>query len=247
MTAPDQVANAKLRPLARGGRSHMICALTSTQRSEPRTVCRNRLRLRNQNQDNLEDMLVFEPYRILNPFHIDMGRSMIFVDGENLAIRYNAMLKAKCQSKMPDVEFQENIFVWRRILSEYGPLTRMRQYYYTAVQGDHHAISDVERELKRIGIETPRVFKKEKGKQSKRVDITLATDMLLHATRKHYDLAVLVAGDEDYVPLVEAVQGEGARVAVWFVSDGLSEALRLAADDFADLDQFLFEAPPLSS
>jgi uncharacterized LabA/DUF88 family protein len=107
--------------------------------------------------------------------------------------------------------------------------------------GDHPAVTDVEQTLKRIGIETPRVFRKERGKRSKRVDITLTTDMLLHATRKHFELAVLVAGDEDYVPLVKAVQGEGARVAVWFVSDGLSEALRFAADDFVDLDQFLFE------
>jgi uncharacterized LabA/DUF88 family protein len=68
--------------------------------------------------------------------------------------------------------------------------------------------------------------------------------MLMHATRKHYDVAVLVAGDEDYVPLVQAVQKEGARVAVWFVSKGLSPALRLAADDFTDLDQLLFQIPP---
>jgi len=64
--------------------------------------------------------------------------------------------------------------------------------------------------------------------------------MLLHATRKHYDVAVLVAGDEDYVPLVRAVQGEGARVYVWFTSDGLSPALHLAADYYVNLDEFLF-------
>src|SRR5438552_16267039 len=89
-------------------------------------------------------------------------------------------------------------------------------------------------------METPRVFKKDKGKGSKRVDITLAIDMLLHGTRKHYDVAVLVAGDEDYVPLVRAVQGEGARVYVWFTSEGLSPGLYQAADYFVDLDEFLF-------
>ena len=77
---------------------------------------------------------------------------------------------------------------------------------------------------------------------SKRVDITLATDMLLHAYRKHYDVAVLVAGDEDYVPLVRAVQGEGARVTVCFFRNGLSPALEMAADDFVDLEPFFFDA-----
>jgi uncharacterized LabA/DUF88 family protein len=63
--------------------------------------------------------------------------------------------------------------------------------------------------------------------------------MLLHAARKHYNIAFLVAGDEDYVPLVRAVQSEGARVHVWFVSDGISSALQNAADEFVDLDPFL--------
>jgi len=34
-----------------------------------------------------------------------------------------------------------------------------------------------------------------------------------------------LAGDEDYVPLVEAVQREGLLVYVWFVPDGLSPKL----------------------
>lgn len=90
-----------------------------------------------------------------------------------------------------------------------------------------------------MGIEAPRVFKKE-GDRSKGVDISLATDMLINATRKHYDIGVLVAGDGDYVPLVRAVQGDGARVIVWSVSSGLNPALVHAADDFADLDGWLF-------
>jgi uncharacterized LabA/DUF88 family protein len=64
--------------------------------------------------------------------------------------------------------------------------------------------------------------------------------MLLHATRKHYDVAVLVTGDEDYIPLVEAVQREGARVGVWFVPDGLSPKLERAADFYDDLALCLF-------
>ena len=87
----------------------------------------------------------------------------------------------------------------------------------------------------------PRVFRKDKVKGSKRVDISLATEMLVHATRKHYDIAVLVAGDEDYVPLVRAVQGEGALVHIWFVRDGLSPALEQNADLFVDLEKVLFQ------
>jgi uncharacterized LabA/DUF88 family protein len=64
--------------------------------------------------------------------------------------------------------------------------------------------------------------------------------MLTHAHRRNYDIAVLVAGDEDYVPLVEAVKNEGCQVAVWALASGLSPALRHASDHFWDIGTLLF-------
>jgi uncharacterized LabA/DUF88 family protein len=178
----------------------------------------------------------------LIPYTCDLAKAMIFVDGENLAIRYGNMLKQRNESPGPDIVFVQNVFVWSTSLNpQQNTPAVMRKYYYTAVQGDHPTVNEIEKQLKGLGIETPRVFKKNKDKGSKQVDITLATDMLLHATRKHYNVAVLVAGDEDYVPLVRAVQGEGARVCVWFTSDGLSPALKMVADDYVNLDKLLFK------
>jgi uncharacterized LabA/DUF88 family protein len=93
--------------------------------------------------------------------------------------------------------------------------------------------------LKDAGIEAPRVFSRGRDGRSKKVDVALSTDMLLHATRRHYDLAVLVTGDADFIPLVEAVQDEGNRVHVWALSNGLSPPLKIAADSFVCLDPFL--------
>jgi uncharacterized LabA/DUF88 family protein len=185
----------------------------------------------------MEGVLMIE----LIPYTCDLARAMIFVDGENLAIRYGNMLKQQKRAR-PDIVYAPNVFVWSKSLNpKQNTPAVMRKYYYTAVQGDHPTINDIEKQLKNVGIETPRVYKKNRDKGSKQVDITLATDMLLHATRKHYDVAVLVAGDEDYVPLVKAVQGEGARVVVWFISNGISPALYMAADFYVNLDEFLFE------
>ena len=91
-----------------------------------------------------------------------------------------------------------------------------------------------------MGLEAPRVFKKEKGERAKRVDISLATDMLTHAHRKNYVVAVLVAGDEDYIPLVDAVMAEGHRVFLWFFEEGLSPILKRRVDHFFDISKFLF-------
>jgi hypothetical protein len=41
-----------------------------------------------------------------------------------------------------------------------------------------------------------------KSKGSKRFDIQLTTDMLLHAVGKNSEVAIVIAADEDYVPLV---------------------------------------------
>lgn len=123
----------------------------------------------------------------------------------------------------------------------------IRKYYYTSVPDDGVRIDQTELKLKSVGIEAPRVFRKDKTKGSKRVDISLSTDMLTHAAHQHFDIAVLVAGDEDYVPLVRAVQGEGARVHVWFVSNGMSPALEKAADSFLDITHILASALPETS
>jgi uncharacterized LabA/DUF88 family protein len=60
--------------------------------------------------------------------------------------------------------------------------------------------------------------------------------MLSHAFNNHYDVAVLIAGDGDFVPLVEEVKHLGKRVLLIFFSeaDGLNPALKLAADDYCD-------------
>jgi len=168
-------------------------------------------------------------------------RAMVFVDGENLAIRYKAWLAGAQPEK--HVCFLQDVYVWSRFanIPHHSHCEVIRKYYYTAVQGDEPKIEDVEAELKNIGIEAPRVFKKKKGRSTKRVDITIAADMLTHAHRGNYDIAILVAGDEDYVPLVRAVKDEGCRVVLWFFEGdpGLSKKLEMEADYFFDISYFL--------
>jgi uncharacterized LabA/DUF88 family protein len=174
---------------------------------------------------------------------ISHAKAMIFVDGENLAICYKNLL-GKSQSE-PYVSYLADTLVWSKYanIPHHSQCEVIRKYYYTAVQGDSNKLDDVITLLKNVGIETPRVFKKKAGRKSKRVDITLATDMLTHAHRRNYDIAILVAGDEDYVPLVRAIKEEGRRVVLWFFeeSKGLSKSLKQEADYFFDISWFLLK------
>jgi uncharacterized LabA/DUF88 family protein len=179
----------------------------------------------------------------LYPFVIDVARTMVFVDGENLAIRYKKMLGTSSPSAKLTDWYLPDVAVWAEALnpnpSALSGSRVIRKYYYTSVQGDDDKVTGVADWLKGRGFEMPRVFKKDKERGSKQIDITLATDMLSHGLRHHYQIAVLVAGDEDYVPLIRAVKAEGQRVHVWFVSDGMSPRLRREADYFANIDEYL--------
>jgi hypothetical protein len=175
-------------------------------------------------------------------FHSDV-KTMVFVDGENLAIRYGDELKNKSASAISEVAYDPNVYVWSGRF--YNPLhlqaKTIRTHYYTSVQGDQMRIDKVIDDLRKVNIEHPSVFQRKSNTRSKQVDISLCTDMLLHATRKNYETAVLVAGDEDYVPLVKAVKSEGRRVILWFISNGLSPVLQRNVDLFFNIEDYLFE------
>lgn len=70
---------------------------------------------------------------------------------------------------------------------------------------------------------------KAKARQ-KGVDVQLAVDMLAGSFAGLFDVAVLVAGDADFVPVVEEVKRHGVMVVVSAAAPSLSDALLRVAD-----------------
>ena len=173
------------------------------------------------------------------PAEIKNSRVMVFIDGENLAIRYANLLGEN--KPFDHVQFEKDIYVWSPLLDLSSHLTvnTVRRYYYSSVRGDENRRISIHEKLNGLGIQSPRVFPKNKTRGSKQVDISLSVEMLSHAHYGNYDAAVLVAGDEDYIPLVEDVKAQGKQVFIWFVKDGLSPALRRSADYYFDLGEIL--------
>ena len=79
------------------------------------------------------------------------------------------------------------------------------------------------------------VFKKESQKKSTGVDISLTNDMLTHAFLGHYEVAVLVTGDQDYIPVIEQVKRFGKLVRLCFFADHVPLKLKLSCDWFYDI------------
>jgi len=169
---------------------------------------------------------------------------MCFVDGENLTARGQHFASEHGLTLLGGRYWKKDRFLW---LPTFTPQSMMlheasfplaepvRSYYYTALNGDDDAVAAVRESLWALGFE-PAVFKK-RGERSKGVDLTLARDLLSHAFQGHFDVACILAGDADYVPLVEEVKRPGKTVCVcFFETDGLANDLRLAADAFYPLD-----------
>lgn len=74
----------------------------------------------------------------------------------------------------------------------------------------------------------------EDGKQ-KEVDVALTVEMLMHAVRDHYDVAILVSGDRDFIPVISEVQSLGKKVEVASFSRCTSRRLIEISDKYTDL------------
>jgi uncharacterized LabA/DUF88 family protein len=174
-------------------------------------------------------------------------RWMLFVDGENLTIRAQEVAKQQGVDLTEKTQFPlylENIYFWPAgilpfsqcwVSRAHAPHAAERSYYYTCTPGDKPAIDAVRDALWTVGF-SPVVMHKVKGARAKGVDISLTKDMLSQAFLDNYDIAVLIAGDGDFIPLVEEVKRLGKRVVVAFwENSGLNDELRRSADEFTPL------------
>lgn len=176
-------------------------------------------------------------------------RWMLFVDGENFTFRAQELAQ-KHDIKLKQGKYHErDVFIWlpnmnaRRSIIPNSPLQTqpmaIRAFYYTSAVGDERRLASIKESLWELGFQ-PEVFKKDKQRnKTKGVDITLAKDFLSNAFLNNYDVAVLIAGDADYVPMVNEVKRLGKLVYVIFFHEkglGLSRTLHLASDEFFKLD-----------
>lgn len=181
-------------------------------------------------------------------------RWMTFIDGENLTIRAQQVAENNNVVFTPGPYYLQDTFVWfpgasavfDRGSSGTGVVgvtvqqRAIRSHYYTSVVGDEEKIRQTRQALRDLDFQ-PEVFKKaRRSTKAKGVDVALTKDLLSNAFRDNYDIAVLFAGDGDYVPLVEEAQRLGKMVwLAFFANCGLNENLRLAADGFTDLEELL--------
>lgn len=191
--------------------------------------------------------------RIVQPEDLHLARWMMFVDGENFTMRAQEVAAARDIPLTEGHHYKRDVFLWfpgigprQRFMHPDGA-TKLRErairsYYYTSAVGTHDGIEGVATSLWELGFD-PRVFKRpsDNTRKTKGVDVSITRDLLVHAFRDHYDAAVILAGDGDYVPVIEEVKRAGKLVYGGFFrqSQGFNPKFRLACDEFWDLTDFL--------
>lgn len=104
-----------------------------------------------------------------------------------------------------------------------GPDPDIEEYWRTIeLQSDMH-----------LGFGALRGLKK-KARQ-KGVDVQIAVDMLAGSFSSLFDIAVLITGDADFVPVVEEVKRRGVMVTLAAPADSLSDDLRRVADRYVPI------------
>ncbi|MEJ1463347.1 MAG: NYN domain-containing protein [Candidatus Sedimenticola sp. (ex Thyasira tokunagai)] len=190
-----------------------------------------------------------------------LGRMMVFVDGENLVQRFQAMVSEGYGLREDArIAHEKDIYVWSPHLTVKPGLNLVvRANYYTYAFGDETRVQEIKDELKKLQsgqYRDPRiqwvggaplnnlypvVFKKERSKKAKGVDIQLTVDILSNVYKDNLDSIYLVSGDGDYKPVLEEAIRHGKHVYVAALSSGLNIELRNCADQFIDLDQRYFK------
>jgi uncharacterized LabA/DUF88 family protein len=74
-----------------------------------------------------------------------------------------------------------------------------------------------------------------KRREQKEIDVMLGVDMVKHALKGNIKRAVLISGDLDLRPAVEALVEEGVAVEVWYHASSFAQGLPAAADRGVEL------------
>jgi uncharacterized LabA/DUF88 family protein len=182
-------------------------------------------------------------------------RMMAFIDGENLVMRYQAMIEKKLKPSS-GTKHEPDTFVWHPSSLVIDSVDVIRISYYTYVVGDDSRLKDVHRTIRNLtwgaipygatnptnGHLFPRVFKKEqKAAKRKGVDISITVDALSHVYQGSVDTVYLITGDGDYKPLIDQIVRAGKQVYLAALSDGLNESLLESVDRFINLDPIFFK------
>lgn len=127
-----------------------------------------------------------------------------------------------------------------------APYSRLRTYYYNTLPPDEETAEHVAKfhDMLRLSSRCEVKLGKMKGPyedhkaRQKQVDILLALDMYRLASTGKVDMEILISGDGDYVPALQAVKDQGVLTKlVYIAGSGVENELKLVADTHLEIGE----------
>ena len=183
-----------------------------------------------------------------------LARLMAFIDG--------GYLQEECANRFDEeINYQK---LKERILSYFnancngkynGDLVRI--YYYDAIverlnhkydeQNDYfNRIKSINGYQVRLGKVAPTGKDGTGPVKQKGVDVLLAVDMITKAHSEQYDFAILLAGDSDFLEVVNAVKDSGKRVFGMYFRRHIADDLHDAFDARIEIGNFVNDLKTLT-
>ena len=153
-------------------------------------------------------------------------RAAIFIDGAYLL---TCLKKYDLEPKYEDLA---DFFL--KPLRKSVPLDLLRCYFYYCApwmsseptesekrrMTEHESMMELITGQERWAVRLGKLHKRRDGYkeyfEQKRVDVLLSVDMVRHAAAGHIQHAILIAGDSDFIPAIEAAKESGATVSLWY-------------------------------
>ena len=172
-----------------------------------------------------------------------MSRCAVFIDGGYL-------------NKILEHEFSRPLLDYGKLSQELaGDTERLRTYYYHCMpyQGDPPTEEEKQRHanmarfiealkrLPRFEFRQGRLAKREGGFEQKRVDIWIAVDLVRLSFSHQITKAIIISGDSDLVPAIEAAKDAGVVVELWYSRRAVHNELLQAADERFEITQSLID------
>ena len=160
-------------------------------------------------------------------------RAMVFIDGNNL---YFGLKKNVGNYNLNYGKFIQKVSEGYELI---------RAYFYTALfRREDDEILHVNQqkfltylmEVPYMQVVTGRIERRGEELVEKGVDVQFAVDLVRFGTGRLYDVAILITGDGDYAPAVEAVKDMGMNVENAFFPNEASIHLKHVCDKFTRLE-----------
>jgi uncharacterized LabA/DUF88 family protein len=161
-------------------------------------------------------------------------RVIMFIDGSNL---YHGMRSMLGKINL-DYEKFISILVRDRDL--------IRVYYYLPIVNKEEAEEQYKsqqrfisylQDIPNVHVKFGRLIKRGETLVEKTLDVLIAIDMVKYAYQNQYDIAILVSGDGDFSPAIEAVKEIGKQTETAFFPNETSIYLRHLSDRFIELNE----------